>query len=78
MSIDDDRPDLRASVLGLVIRPEIGVWTVIFIAIGEVAAFAMAAPEWSVARKVAAGVLFGVGCTFCLLLPRMIGGRDYN
>ncbi len=75
---DPDRPNLQASLYGLVVRPEIGLWTLAFIVLGELAAFAMAPDEWSVLRRVSAGVLFGVGATFCLLLPRMIGGRDYN
>ena len=69
---------LSTSLVSLIIRPEIGLWTVFFIIIGEVAAFYFAPTEWSVMRRVAAGILFGIGSTFCLLLPRMIGGADYN
>lgn len=71
-------PKLGESLRSLVVRPEIGRWTAVFLVVGLVAAFWAGPESWSVARKIAAGVLFGVGATFCLLLPRMIGGRDYN
>lgn len=75
---DDEPAKLSESLRGLVARPEIGRWTVVFVVAGLAGAFWFGPDSWSVARKIAAGGLFGVGATFCLLLPRMIGGHDYN
>ncbi|MEO0600019.1 MAG: hypothetical protein AAF211_01205 [Myxococcota bacterium] len=61
----------------LLVRRDVQIWLVILTAIGLVASFTLLPEDWSVARKLAAGVLFGVGSAYCAALPRMLGGRDY-
>ncbi len=59
-------------------RRDVQVWLVLLTVIGIVGAFLVLPEDWSVARKLAAGVLFGVGSVYSFALPRMLGGHHYN
>ncbi|MEM6930048.1 MAG: hypothetical protein AAF602_24125 [Myxococcota bacterium] len=61
----------------LLVRRDVQIWLIVLTAIGLVGSFVLLPDHWSVARKLAAGVLFGVGSVYCAALPRMLGGHGY-
>lgn len=73
--MSERRPSTMARLL---VRRDVQIWIVLLTVIGLVGAFTIAPVEWGLGRRVAAGVLFGVGSAFCFAMPRMIGGRDFN
>ena len=75
---EEPSPELGRATTALFLRREVQLWTLAFVIVGIAIGFVLFPTEWSVFRKFAGGVLLGVGSVFCLLLPRMIGGRDYN
>jgi len=62
----------------LMARRDVQIWTVLLTILGLVGAFTVMPEDWSTGRRIAAGVLFGVGSAYCFALPRMLGGRYYN
>jgi len=71
-------PSPTSTLVRLFNRTDVQIWLVVLIVIGLVGAFTMLPADWGVARKVAAGMLFGVGSAYCFALPRMLGGEHYN
>ncbi|MBX2801714.1 MAG: hypothetical protein KTR31_28810 [Myxococcales bacterium] len=63
---------------GLWARTDTQIWLGLFVGIGLAVGLVLFPDDWSIARKLAGGVLLGVGATFCVFMPRMIGGRDFN
>ncbi|MEN0066878.1 MAG: hypothetical protein AAGA48_32405 [Myxococcota bacterium] len=61
----------------LLVRRDVQIWIVLLTTIGLIGSFTLLPEDWSVPRRIAAGVLFGVGSAFCFALPRMIGGREF-
>ena len=59
-------------------RLDVQIWLAALVAVGLVGAFTMLPAEWGIPRKIAAGVLFGFGSAYCIALPRMLGGQNYN
>lgn len=70
--------NVEENTVALVNRFDTQVWLVVLTIVGLVVAFALFPEEWSAGRKVLAGVFTGVGSTFCVFMPRMIGGHDFN
>lgn len=67
-----------STIARLLVRRDVQIWLVILTALGLVGAFTVLPADWSAARRVAAGILFGIGSAYCFALPRMLGGHDYN
>lgn len=70
--------DLKQNTIALLNRRDTQVWLVILTAVSLGLGLVLFPAEWSVGRKLAGGLLTGVGSVFCVFLPRMIGGRDFN
>ena len=73
-----DDPKLLETTGQLLNRTDTKLWPVFFLLVGLSAALLVSPEGWSVGRRLAAGVVFGVGGTFCVILPRIIGGHDFN
>lgn len=54
-------------------HPIITAFTVACIGLGIAAAVVYLPAEWSLARRVAAGVLSGAGCSLLIVAPRVVG-----
>lgn len=66
------------NTLALLERTDTRRWLMI-LTVGSVVAATVLLPEdWSLVRRVAGGALMGVGSGFCVFMPRMIGGHDFN
>lgn len=67
-----------AQGLELLVRGDTRWWLFILVVVSVPLALVFMPEDWSASRKLAGGMLAGVGSLFCVFLPRMIGGRDFN
>lgn len=73
-----EAPSLLETTGQLLNRTDTKLWLLFFLVVGLIAAALTSPADWSLARRLVAGVMFGVGGTFCVILPRIIGGHDFN
>ncbi len=75
---ESDTPQLSETISMLLNRTDTRLWLMFFLIVGLASAAVIAPEGWSGGRRLVAGLLFGVGGTFCVILPRIIGGQDFN
>ena len=76
--VESDTPDWKRNTVALLNRTDTQVWLLVLTVFSVLVVLFLFPEDWSLGRKLAGGVLTGVGSLFCVFLPRMIGGQDFN